>query len=165
MEQQPEEATCFDELSNGLQYVPLPAPVRVLRCDLCLQLPPNGKELTHIDKNHMDLCSKCFTNPEREAKLQSLFRDVLTIMKRKNIDIASQDKLFQPTEAMIETCVYLMYVYDPFYRFGKSDEGKELLPFPIEDMEQLEQVCMAFVLTVMMLIHNNEIVIEETIRV
>jgi len=153
------EAACVDELSNGLQYVPLPSPVPVSLCDLCLQ---SGEVLTHNDANHMDLCDKCITNPETEGKLQNLFRDVLTIMNQHGIEIpkAIQDKLNQPTEAMIKACMNLLVKYLALRNFGKSDEGEPLLPFPIENMEQLQQVCMAFVLTVMMLIHNNELVIE-----
>jgi len=158
------EAACVDELSNGLQYVPLPTEVPVSLCDLCLQSPPNGEILTHNDANHMDLCDKCITNPETEGKLQTLFRDVLTIMNQHGIKIianaTSQVKLIQPTEAMIKACMNLLAKYLALNNFGESDEGKPLLPFHIEDMEQLQQVCMAFVLTVMMLIHNNELVIE-----
>lgn len=147
--------------ANGLQYVPT-EPVSVELCDLCLQ---RGKKLIHNDKNHMDLCPTCFTNPETEGKLQSHYRDVLTIMNQHGIEIAnatSQVKLERPTEAMINACMNLLIKYLALGNFGESDEGTPLLPFPIRDtdMEQLQQVCMAFVLTVMMLIHNNKIVIE-----
>ena len=112
----------------------------------------------------MDLCDECITNPETEATLQSHYRDVLTIMNQHGIEIANanQVKLERPTEAMINACMNLLIKYLALGNFGESDEGTPLLPFPIRDtdMEQLQQVCMAFVLTVMMLIHNNEIVIE-----